>query len=339
MKAIKPETDVKTQSKAEPDRVLLEAEEVRKYFKVRGGTLFKRSGGWIRAVDGISFKIRQSETFSLVGESGCGKTTTAMLILLLEEPTSGAFYFQGENIHQLKGDSLKHYRAAVQAVFQDPWGSLNPRMRCGSIIQEPLKVNQRLSERERSERVEHILLQVGLYPWQARLFPHEFSGGQRQRVTIARALSVNPRLIILDEPVSSLDVSIQAQVMNLLQDLQGQYGMSYLLIAHNLGTVQYLSHRVAVMYLGKIVEEAPSEELFSKPLHPYTKALISAALPAKPVERGEQIVLEGEVPSPMNPPPGCRFHTRCPLTMKQCTSNQPAFQEVSTDHWISCHLY
>lgn len=333
------ETVGKTRPKANSDSSLLTAKDVHKYFKIRQGVLGRRTDGWVRAVDGISFKINQGETLSLVGESGCGKTTTAMLILLLEQPTSGALYFQGENISELKNEPLKRYRASVQAVFQDPWSSLNPRMRCGSIIQEPLKVNQRLSRTERKERMEQILGKVGLYPWQAALFPHEFSGGQRQRITIARALSVNPKLIVLDEPVSSLDVSIQAQVMNLLKDLQAQYGMSYLLITHNLGTVQYLSQRVTVMYLGKIVEQAPSEELFMKPLHPYTKALISAALPSKPGPQIEEIIIEGEVPSPIKPPPGCRFHTRCPSAMKQCTWEQPALKEVSKGHWVSCHLY
>ncbi len=339
MKGAKAEAGTDTQPKTTLGSLLLEAEDVRKYFKVRGRPLLRRSDQVIRAVDGIFFKINQRETFSLVGESGCGKTTTAMLILLLEQPTSGTFYFQGENIHKLKGGSLRRYKAAVQAVFQDPWSSLNPRMRACSIIQEPLKVNQGLSKKELKERVEQLLVQVGLHPWQGDLFPHEFSGGQRQRITIARALSMNPRLIILDEPVSSLDVSVQAQVMNLLKDLQEQHEMSYLLIAHNLSTVQYLSHRVAVMYLGKIVEEAPSEELFSNPLHPYTKALISAALPLKPNEQSEEMILEGEVPSPMKPPPGCLFHTRCPSAMKLCTWEPPAFQELSPEHWVNCHLY
>ena len=318
---------------------LLRADAVRKSFDVRSGIWLRRSADQLWAVDGISFTINEGETLGLVGESGCGKTTTAMMVLLLQRPTSGAFYFNGENIHQFKGEMLQRYRAAVQAVFQDPWSSLNPRMRVHSIIAEPLKVNQRLTQRESKDRVEDLLVRVGLYPKQADLYPHEFSGGQRQRLTLARAISLHPRLIILDEPVSALDVSVQAQIMNLLKDLQDQIGMSYLLIAHNLGTVQYLSHRVAVMYLGEIVELATSAELFKNPLHPYTKALISAALPVRlDQKQEEEMVLEGEIPSPASPPAGCRFHTRCPFVMDKCSREKPAFRELAPGHWASCHL-
>jgi len=318
---------------------LLEVKDLRKYYKVRRQGFFKRITNLIRAVDGISFKIGQGQTMGLVGESGCGKTTTAMLILLLEQPTSGAILFRNENIHTLEATSIRNYRAEVQAVFQDPWSSLSPRMRAGSIISEPLKVNQKISKRDRKERVEELMLAVGLDPTQADAFPHEFSGGQRQRISIARALSLSPRLIILDEPVSSLDVSVQAQVLNLLKELQGKYGMSYLLIAHNLGTVQYLSHRIAVMYLGKIVEMVPSEELFLNPLHPYTKALIAAALPRKREDQNEELTLKGEIPSPMAPPPGCRFNTRCSCAIGRCSQEEPRFRELSSGHWASCHLY
>ncbi len=318
---------------------LIEAVNIRKYFLTRRSGILKHANTWIRAVDGISFKIDDGETFSLVGESGCGKTTTAMLILLLERLTSGAIYFRGKNIHELEGKDLRDYRGAVQAVFQDPWGSLNPKMRVGLIIQEPLKLNRKLSKVELQDRMAEVLLQVGLHPWQSSLFPHEFSGGQRQRIAIARALSMNPSLIILDEPISSLDVSMQAQVMNLLRDLQEKYRMSYLFIAHNLATVQYLSHRVGVMYLGEMIEESPSEEIFQTPLHPYTKALISVASPVRLDEMNKEMVLEGEIPSPANPPSGCRFHTRCPFAVSRCKEQPPNFRELSPRHWVSCHLY
>ncbi|MBI2986879.1 MAG: ATP-binding cassette domain-containing protein [Deltaproteobacteria bacterium] len=318
---------------------LLQVRGLKKHFAARGLLSLLSVRTWVRAVDGISFYVRPGETFSLVGESGCGKTTTAKLLLLLEQPTAGNIYFDGQDINQLKGSELRRYRSLVQAVFQDPWSSLNPRMRASSIIAEPLVVNHKPPKQEVQRRVEQLLMDVGLEPAAAANYPHEFSGGQRQRVAVARALALNPRLIVLDEPVSALDVSIRAQIMNLLRDLQRKYGMSYFLIAHNLATVRYLSHQVAVMYLGLIVEQATSEELFTKPLHPYTKALISAALPTQPGVQQERILLSGEVPSATHPPSGCRFHTRCPFVFDRCAVEAPQLRELAPGHTVACHLY
>jgi peptide/nickel transport system ATP-binding protein/oligopeptide transport system ATP-binding protein len=318
---------------------ILQAQRLKKHFAVTEGLLWMKVVGWVKAVDDVSFSIRQGETLALVGESGCGKTTTAKLILRLEEPTSGHVFVDGKDVHTLQGDQLKEYRTTVQAVFQDPWSSLSPRMRVRDIVAEPLVVNRQVSAEEVKERVAEILGHVGLRPQQAELYPHEFSGGQRQRIAVASALVSNPKLIILDEPVSALDVSIRAQIMNLLVDLQGQYGVSYLLIAHHLATTRYMAHEVAVMYLGKIVERARTKELFDNPLHPYTKALFSAALPAHPDDVREEIILSGEVPSPINPPSGCRFHPRCPFAMPRCTEVEPELKEMATDHVVACHLY
>jgi len=319
--------------------VVIEAEEVKKYFPVTQGILFRHTVGQVKAVDGISFKIRRGETYSLVGESGCGKTTTARMVLMVETPTSGAIKFNDTDLANLNSDGRREYRASVQAVFQDPWSSLNPRMRVGSIIMEPLLTNQRLSKGEAKEYLETLLQDVGLHSFQADYFPHEFSGGQRQRIAIARSLSLRPQVIVLDEPVSALDVSIRAQIMNLLRNLQERYGVSYLLIAHNLATVRYMSHQVGVMYLGKIVEEAPTRELFTNPMHPYTKALISAALPSHPDIQREELVISGEVPSPINPPAGCSFHPRCPFVMDHCSQIIPELRELAPGHNVACHLY
>ena len=318
---------------------LLQVDNLKKYFPVTKGLVLMKTVGHVQAVDGITFTIKQGETLGLVGESGCGKTTTSKLILRLEQPTEGQILLDGEDIQSFKGQQLRDYRAQVQAVFQDPWSSLSPRMRVRDIVAEPLVVNRQVSKNEVQERVAEVMQQVGLHPDQAKNYPHEFSGGQRQRIAVASALVSYPKLIILDEPVSALDVSIRAQVMNLLKDLQGEYNVGYLLIAHNLATVRYMAHQTAVMYLGQIVEYSETEELYKNPLHPYTKALFSAALPSHPDMVREEIVLTGEVPSPINPPSGCRFHPRCPFAMDKCAVEIPVEKEVAPGHLVSCHLY
>ncbi|GIS93242.1 MAG: ABC transporter ATP-binding protein [Dehalococcoidia bacterium] len=275
----------------------------------------------------------------LVGESGCGKTTTSKLLLRLENPTGGQIYLEGEDIQTFTGSKFKEYRTQVQAVFQDPWSSLSPRMKVKDIVSEALVVNRDVTQKDAYDRVKEVMEQVGLAPEQAELYPHEFSGGQRQRIAVASALASSPKLIILDEPVSALDVSIRAQVMNLLVDLQQETGVAFLLVAHNLATVRYMAQQTAVMYLGKIVEHSPTEELYENPLHPYTKALFSAALPAHPDDLGEEIVLVGEVPSPINPPSGCNFHPRCPFAMDRCSVEEPVMKDMGGNHLLSCHLY
>ena len=318
---------------------LLVVNDLKKHFPVTRGVLVTKTIGWVKAVDGISFSIPQGETLAVVGESGCGKTTTAKLILRLEDPTAGEVLIDGQPVHDLRGAALKTYRTTVQAVFQDPWSSLNPRMRVRQIVAEPLVINRKMSRSAVETRVREVLDSVGLRPQQANLYPHEFSGGQRQRIAMASALISDPKLIILDEPVSALDVSIRAQIMNLLVDLQQTYHVSYLLIAHHLATTRYMAHEVAVMYLGKIVERARTEVLFTRPLHPYTQALFSAALPGHPDITREEIILPGEVPSPINPPGGCRFHPRCPVAMPECAEVEPEQTDIDPGHTVACHLY
>jgi oligopeptide/dipeptide ABC transporter ATP-binding protein len=315
---------------------LLEAADVSKHFRARRSIL--GDSGVVRAVDGISFAIECGQTLGVVGESGCGKTTTAKLVLGLEEPTGGGIRFEGRDLRALDAAERRHYRKSVQAVFQDPYASLNPRMRVSAIIAEPLVVSEQLTAGDVRKRVLHLLDLVGLPGRSADLFPHEFSGGQRQRVAIARALASSPKLVVLDEPVSALDVSIRAQILNLLRDLQAQLGLSYLFIAHDLAAVAHMSHTIVVMYLGKIVERGEAGALVSAPKHPYTEALFSAALPSSPDEQREEIVLAGEVPSPLRPPPGCHFHPRCPHAMEACRLQAPALAGVG-GRFVACHLY
>jgi len=323
----------------QPGDILLDVRRLRKYFPLTSGVLFQRQVGLIKAVDDVSFSIRKGETLGLVGESGSGKTTTGRCILQLDRPTSGEVRFEGRDLAQLDEAALRPVRRRMQVIFQDPYSSLNPRMTIGQIIGEPLRVHEILEAKgEIRERVRELLSVVGLNPAMADRFPHELSGGQRQRVGIARALSLQPSFIVCDEPVSALDVSIQAQIINLLEDLQARFGLTYLFIAHDLSVVRHIGDRVAVMYLGRIVEVADRRELYENPLHPYTKALLSAVpVPDPAVEaKRERIVLTGEVPSPLNPPSGCVFHPRCPIAIPECSQVVPELREVSPDHWVAC---
>ncbi len=319
--------------------VLLEVKDLKMYFPVTAGIIFQRKIADVKAVDGVTFSIKRGETLGLVGESGCGKTTTGRAILQLYKPTQGNIIFEGQDLTQLSGSEMRAMRRKIQVIFQDPYGSLNPRMTCGDIVGEPLTVHKLTTNKgEYRDRVAELLEVVGLNPYMGDRYPHEFSGGQRQRIGIARALAVNPSFIVCDEPVSALDVSIQAQVINLLEDLQERFGLTYLFIAHDLSVVRHISDRVAVMYLGHIVEVADRNELYENPLHPYTKALLSAVpIPDPAIEATrERIILTGDVPSPMNPPPGCVFHTRCPVMIDDCQLEMPELREVEPNHWVAC---
>jgi oligopeptide transport system ATP-binding protein len=321
-------------------QVLLKVENLYKYFPIKKGVIFSRQTGAVHAVDGISFNIYNGETLGLVGESGCGKSTTGRTILQLYRPTSGSVFFEGDDLAKLKGENLRRKRRDLQMIFQDPYASLNPRMTVGQIIGEPMEIHGTYKGAAQTKRVQDLLQLVGLNGAFANRYPHEFSGGQRQRIGVARALALEPKLIVCDEPISALDVSIQAQVVNLLEDLQSTLGLTYLFIAHDLSMVRHISDRIAVMYLGIIVELADRNELYANPRHPYTQALLSAVPYPDPFveEKRKRIILEGDVPSPVNPPSGCRFRTRCQYAKEICAEEKPAFREISKDHFVACHF-
>jgi len=320
------------------DAPLLTVTDLKKHFRVRRGVPWEQAGV-VRAVDGVSFTLRKGETLGLVGESGCGKSTTGRCILRLLEPTAGKVVFDGLSVFDASKEEMRRLRRQMQIIFQDPYSSLNPRMSVEQIVGEGMVIHRLARGAERRDRTADLLRKVGLSPDHMKRYPHEFSGGQRQRIGIARALAVSPSLIIADEPISALDVSIQAQVLNLLQDLQEEFGLTYLLIAHDLRVVEHISDRVAVMYLGQIVELADSQELYRNPLHPYTQALMSAIPVPDPTVKRERIILKGDPPSPLRPPSGCRFHTRCPKRFEPCDREEPVLREVQRGHWVSCHLY
>ena len=323
-------------------KALVEVRNLKMHFPIHRGIIFQRQVGAIKAVDGINFSMVKGETLGLVGESGCGKSTTGRALLQLYRPTEGEVIFEGTDLTKTKGEDLRKMRRRMQMIFQDPYASLNPRMTVGSIVGEPLEVhNIGSTKKERQERVQELLKIVGLNPYFVNRYPHEFSGGQRQRIGVARALAVNPAFIVCDEPVSALDVSIQAQIINLLEDLQDELGLTYLFIAHDLSVVRHISDRIAVMYLGKIVELADRDELYADPMHPYTQALLSAVPIPDPVIEGKRkrIILEGDVPSPANPPKGCHFCTRCPRVMDVCREQEPPFKEYKAGHYTACFLY
>ncbi len=322
---------------AKTKRVLVEVKNVVKYFPVRAG-LLQRVKAWVKAVDDVSFFIYEGETFGLVGESGCGKTTIGRTILRLIPATSGSVVFDGQDLFELNASELKKMRRNIQIIFQDPYSSLDPRMPIGESIAEGLRIHTDKSSQERYDIVVEMLTRVGMRADHARRYPHEFSGGQRQRIGIARALALRPQFIVCDEPVSALDVSIQAQVLNILRELQKDFGLTYLFIAHNLSVVEHFSDRVGVMYLGKMVEMASRDDLYRDPLHPYTQALMSAIPIPDPTLKRQRVILEGDVPSPLNPPPGCRFHTRCPLAFDKCSQEEPPFKDYGNEHYAACWL-
>jgi oligopeptide/dipeptide ABC transporter ATP-binding protein len=317
---------------------LLEAHDLVKHFPVTTGVLFNRTQGYVHAVDGVSLSVEHGETLGLVGETGCGKSTTARLLTRLLEPTSGEIRYDGADITHWSQRKLRPLRRDVQMIFQDPYSSLNPRRPVGTIIGEPLRIHGIGTKQDRRLRVRDVMSRVGLNPEHYNRYVHEFSGGQRQRIGIARAIVTNPKLIVADEPVSALDVSIQAQVINLLEDLQKQFNLTYLFIAHDLSVVEHISTRVAVMYLGKIVEIAPAKELYNNPKHPYTEALLSAVPIPDPAVKRKRIILEGDVPSPIKPPSGCRFHTRCSIRVPSCSENEQVLKEISRGHWVACQV-
>jgi len=322
------------------DSVLVRVESLKKYFPISGGFIFSRAVGDVKAVDDVSFDIYKGETLGLVGESGCGKTTTGRTIIQLERPTAGHIYYEDQDLATMRGSELRHMRRKIQIIFQDPYASLNPRLTVGAIVGEPLEIHRVARGKEMRERVEELLQLVGLNPYFVNRYPHEFSGGQRQRIGVARALALEPEFIVCDEPISALDVSIQAQIVNLLEALQEKLGLTYLFIAHDLSMVRHISDRVAVMYLGKVVELADRDSIYLNALHPYTEALLSAVpIPDPAVEKKRQrIILTGDVPSPSNPPPGCNFSTRCPKAIEICSKEEPEFIEVQAGHSCACHL-
>jgi oligopeptide transport system ATP-binding protein len=326
------------QTEMSENGTLVKVRDLKMHFPITQGIVVQRKIGAIKAVDGVTFDVIRGETLGLVGESGCGKSTTGRAILQLYRPTAGQVFFQDQELTELKGEKLRRMRRQMQMIFQDPYASLNPRMTVGDIIGEPLLVHNIAKGKERRERVQELLKVVGLNPYFVNRYPHEFSGGQRQRIGVARALAVQPDFIICDEPISALDVSIQAQIINLLEDLQGEFNLTYLFIAHDLSVVRHISDRVAVMYLGKIVELTDRKELYDNPLHPYTQALLSAVPIPDPVveEQRRRIILEGDVPSPASPPVGCNFNTRCPVVMDMCYEQEPEFKDVGGGHWAAC---